>query len=217
MSGRISTRVMPHVPPTLLASHPCRGCRYDLRGLRADGSCPECARKISASVRVCPRCLISKRHFVLLTPPSGEHAGVGWCSRCGGLGFEQGALRDTVRARLHGRLRTVKPGHDHAPAELLGDAPVDCQFCTQPMRAMRLGRSVTIDRCETCRWIWLDRGELPPLVRYLRLHLGDEKVPRNVEGSLENPRKQRSWSRFSADEDSVLRIVLESLPYFFWW
>src|SRR5436190_11050691 len=47
--------INPTSPAVITLDVPCVGCRYDLRGLRADGRCPECGMEIAQSLWVCRR------------------------------------------------------------------------------------------------------------------------------------------------------------------
>ncbi len=64
-------------------------------------------------------------------------------------------------------------------SEKASDQTVNCPKCNEPMRPLRAG-DITVDRCEKCYGLWLDKGERMKLLKDKSLvnavDIGSEKL-----------------------------------------
>jgi Zn-finger nucleic acid-binding protein len=119
----------------------------------------------------CPRCP---------DQPLQEHVIEDWkplvCTRCGGLWIDPDSFRDAV-------MRPPPPGLDQretagARPAIWEESPLACPACNVPMKKGNYAYSsgVIIDRCPSCRGIWLDRGELAKLRAFVNRKVPQDKV-----------------------------------------
>ncbi len=88
----------------------------------------------------------------------------------------------------------VTPAHDTSRTEPVSEHPagaaagavvggkhgrhLECPVCDTPMRTEKIG-SIEIDRCAKCGGIFLDKGELESIARYLELNT-EEPPPHHL-------------------------------------
>lgn len=85
------------------------------------------------------------------------------------------AAHDTSRVEGisdHGRAPGGHPGKSRHGRHL------ECPACDSPMRAEKIG-PIEIDRCVKCGGIFLDKGELESITRYLEVS-GEEPPPHHL-------------------------------------
>jgi Zn-finger nucleic acid-binding protein len=160
----------------------CVKCGYDLRGLSIAGKCPECGSLITRTIPKCPRCFQQGKGSVALRGEPTTMSGVWSCSACAGLGLDAGELR-----RMLGPGRGIPPVQEPRLAEVEAGRPVVCGHCDHPATAIRIGETVTIDRCQACGFVWLDAGELPAVVEFVHRLARGWSLPEDVEALLTSP------------------------------
>jgi uncharacterized protein len=62
-------------------------------------------------------------------------------------------------------------------------AALTCLKCGGPMRTYQRN-GVTIDQCQDCRGVFLDRGELERLIAAESAYLGNDPAPERSDGFL---------------------------------
>lgn len=193
-----------HITP-IHDSHPCSRCSYDLRGLDANGRCPECGTPITQTLPRCPRCPRTFGLWIPLQRVQREDHHVWECERCGGIGFDRGGLGSAVAAATPGVVDDSV--HD---AEL--QAPAHCGRCVLSMTQITIDPNTIIDRCDRCGFVWIDFGELPSVVRRARTELAGTPPPPQLAEWLDQPEKLRAWRQgglANADSNrSVLEIII---------
>jgi hypothetical protein len=167
--------------PEVPSSVPCVHCEYDLKGVAVMGPCPECGRPVRQSVPCCPRCRRGGDIHALTRhahPPSWR------CDACSGVGFLRGELRQALDGRATD-LELASPRLFVADIALDGQV-LGCGGCENACDKVWIDKSFTVDRCNGCGFVWLDRDEFEPLRLYIaRLRLGGG-VPTNIEAILGN-------------------------------
>lgn len=97
------------------------------------------------------------------------------CAGCGGLWMSKDDPREAVRKPPpEGSEQGTRVGLE---TPLWEESPLRCPSCQTPMAKGRYAYSsgVTIDRCERCSGIWLDRGELARLREFVHRKVPLEK------------------------------------------
>ena len=174
----------------------CVHCDYDLKGVSVMGPCPECGRPVRSSVPCCPRCRRGGDVRALARhdePPS-------WlCGACGGIGYFRGELREALD-------RKITTSALATPEAFVTDIALDgqvlgCGGCENACDKLWIDKSFTVDRCNGCGFIWLDRDEFGPLRMYIaRLRLGGGTPP-DIELILGN--RQAIIASRSAEEQAA--------------
>ncbi len=84
---------------------------------------------------------------------------------------------------------------------------MNCPRCTKDTLDEHERDGVTIDRCRTCRGIWLDRGELEKLLAVARQDDGDDdrRAPRQDDDDDDRRRDDRRGQRRDDDDDRPRR------------
>lgn len=87
---------------------------------------------------------------------------------------------------------------------------MNCPRCETSLLDERERNGVTIDVCETCRGVWLDRGELERMLSFMQRDLEQERTKYGYEreppssdhrghaasghhGDPHRPRRKKSW------------------------
>lgn len=159
-------------------------------------------------MKACPRC---KREMRGATVGSVR---VEECPACKGLWFEDQELRlakDETDADLAWMDFEI---WRHPERFVRSSRAVACPSCgpDRPMVAVQYGSTgVTIDCCENCHGIWLDRGELDGIVNALTAELRSKDVGDYARASLEEARELFSGSESLTSEWRDLRSVLRLL------
>ncbi|MFZ4575069.1 MAG: hypothetical protein ACOYN0_11770 [Phycisphaerales bacterium] len=188
-------------------SHPCRDCGYDLRGLDANGVCPECGSAISQTIPRCPRCPTLFDIWIPLNRVDRSDYRVWECGRCGGLGFDRGVLAAAIP--LEPRARTNESLHEPSL-----QAPARCGRCLLGMDQLVIDQNTLIDRCAACGFVWIDFGELSSVVAKARRELSGRPVPPLIDQWLDKPDKLAEWRRQAdeaSDRTSLIEVVVRAI------
>lgn len=187
---------------------PCSRCGYNLIGLDADGRCPECGAAVSVTLPRCPRCPSLYSTWLPLRRVERASGPVWECERCGGLGFDRGALSREIRRSA---IRSV----DDSVHDVSLQASASCGRCISPMTQITIDTNTVIDRCEGCGFVWIDFGELPSVVMRARRELAGRAAPPQLDEWLGKPDKLEQWRKHAdaraTTSESVLWIVLHAI------
>jgi hypothetical protein len=92
------------------------------------------------------------------------------CIKCNGKWFQRDELQK-VETREDDTVRWIdfEPfGKDMEKASVASEGKV-CPKCLEKMQSLKYLKSkVVIDKCPDCRGVWLDRGELAKIIRFLK-------------------------------------------------
>ncbi len=82
------------------------------------------------------------------------------CPSCGGLWLDRGEL-EKLGTRSAEELTDLKKilGVDPKVPPVPDDTTIHCPACDGKLREVRFG-NILIDFCDSCRGLWLDKGEL---------------------------------------------------------
>jgi Zn-finger nucleic acid-binding protein len=159
-------------------------------------------------MKACPRCQQEMRSATVASVRVEE------CPACKGLWFEDQELRlakdqtDADLAWMDFEIWRHPERFQRSPRAL------GCPSCggDRPMVGVQYGATgVTVDACEGCHGVWLDRGELDRIVRALGDELDAKDVRDYARASLEEARELFTGSESLASEWRDLRSVLRLL------
>lgn len=92
------------------------------------------------------------------------------CTKCDGKWFEKDELQK-VEAREDDTVRWIdfEPFSKEAEQLSASSEGKTCPKCLKKMASLKyLKSNVVVDKCPTCKGVWLDRGELAKIIRYLK-------------------------------------------------
>ena len=118
------------------------------------------------------------------------------CADCGGVWVPEGTLRDGIRAYL------IQQGYDDQIVALhempAGRTSLACPVCPDvQLTAIKL-RAVEVERCDRCKGMYLDRGDVPLIAERVRISARTPKGRQPLTGNpklasiLANPRAHGS-------------------------
>ncbi|MDX2115219.1 MAG: zf-TFIIB domain-containing protein [Planctomycetota bacterium] len=154
----------------------CGRCGYALHGLPAGGVCPECGGPTMRDAPCCPRCRVGKVERVALRVAK-DGRGVWTCGVCGGLAVSFVDLPRAVREY---------PIDVRAPVthDLVAQSAATCPMCDEAAESIAMDTVTIVERCGTCRVVWLDARELAAVVKWVRDTIGHETPPEELARSL---------------------------------
>lgn len=99
-----------------------------------------------------------------------------FCPKCGGIWISQEDFTRSIKKEPPEDLPEEKVLQMEEP--IWAESPLACPKCARKMaKAVYDYRSgIKVDRCEECRGIWLDRGELGRLRAYIRKKIPEEQI-----------------------------------------
>jgi Zn-finger nucleic acid-binding protein len=151
---------------SILSRVACADCRQP--NPEASMFCWACGSSLKGGKQLlCPHC--DQR----LTRESGLGVSYDACSHCGGLWLDQGELPRLLKhspeeiERLEQQL-SAKTGDAVVVPET--ETALVCPACSVPIqtRQYAIDTGIYIDRCDQCRGIWVDSGELTRIARVLQ-------------------------------------------------
>jgi Zn-finger nucleic acid-binding protein len=94
------------------------------------------------------------------------------CSHCGGLWLDKGELAQLLQhpaEKVEQLEKQLAAAAGDAPVVPEGDAALLCPACAVPIRTRQyaIDTGIYMDRCDQCRGIWVDSGELTRIVKVL--------------------------------------------------
>ncbi|MDD5495217.1 MAG: zf-TFIIB domain-containing protein [Dehalococcoidia bacterium] len=138
----------------------------------------------------CPVCKISALVIEY------ERIELDYCSRCGGVWFDEGELELLLDAVEQGAARKyVADTAARSPAETEEKAR-KCPICNRPMKKTLIGENggVMVDSCEDGHGLWFDGGELNRLLMQM-----DAETPAGDEARQSIARFLNSVFQFKRD------------------
>jgi len=119
---------------------------------------------------LCPRCHVHlKGHFL-------EDASVEFCPKCGGMWISREDFTRSIKRTPPPDLPKEEPPDAEKP--IWAESPLACPRCGGNMAKAVYDYSsgIKVDRCDRCRGIWLDRGELGRLRAYTQRKIPEEQL-----------------------------------------
>jgi membrane associated rhomboid family serine protease/Zn-finger nucleic acid-binding protein len=116
----------------------------------------------------CPYCQTELRTY------SNHHFTIDYCPACQGLWFDPGEMRDYIRVFLQNNPNLEKDKinlrQTVARIDSLPEFSRSCPRCRVPMGKVNYSydSNVIIDQCPKCCGVWVDRGEIQQIIRYIK-------------------------------------------------
>lgn len=152
---------------------------------------------------LCPRCKTALRPHLLDGIP------VQYCPSCGGLWIQQEGFKKAMD-----KPPSEEPNGEVQPEFAFWEEPGSpCPVCSRTMIKANYAYSsgIVVDRCEVCRALWLDRGELLRLRTFV-----NKQIPRKqiIMAELQAEAIKRRYQEREASEEAkspMRRISLGSI------
>lgn len=99
------------------------------------------------------------------------------CGSCGGMWLLQGKF-DSLREREDRFIRWLDlPLWKEEKQHKLTASSRACPSCARTMFTLDYhGHDVTLDICTSCKGVWLDKGEMDKMIRYMKDQVTDETI-----------------------------------------
>lgn len=136
------------------------------------------------------------------------------CTQCHGIWFDKGELRKSKDEKdQYLKWLDVDLWREGKNFQISSSEKI-CPSCEKTLYEVRYGESnIKVDICNSCKGVWLDKGEFEKIIAYLKNVVGTETLTKYLKHTFEEAKEIFTGQEKLSSEIEDFLLVIKLLEY----